>query len=1098
MRFILSILSLSLINLIFGQQGLFPYQVYGPNDYNGSSQNWAAAQDSKGRMYFANTGVLLKFNGTDWEQINIGNTSLTTAVDIDKNDNIYVGGYKELGQLLPTRSGKLKFKSFLNDSLRNTINRIWKIKISPDSGVYFIANEGVFRYYEDSLYVIRPDSNRFVSLCEVEGRIFTNGPQGLHEIKGHQIDATRNGTNFKNLPVWGIQPYDQLHYLMLTRTHGISKLDKVTFEYTTFNPLLNERIKDLRAYDLVQLSEEEYAVVTNLAGIIIFNRSGQITKEYNANTGASDDIGINTFMGKDQILWFLGNNGISRILHNFSLDYINEIQGLKPPVYSLNEVDGKLIAHTATGVQIFNDDHFEFWIPDRGQSWLGEYDEELDIYFALVGSSLRAIKDSKVIFFDNGDTDYTFLKSKLKTRTIYKQYANYLEVLSYNNKIFKIEQKYNTKLLFRQVVEVAEDSLLFYTEDEKVGLMILKNNDFDVELFDQKHGINVEYRSRLMALKNEGLYIIQNDSNYFNYNQKERKLEPFDFKATFDIIQEDITDALEGPKNQFAFTTSDGKLIWVQRLHNGTHIVDSNSFNLFGANNSLNGLYFKNNGELLVTSSQRIFRYNPHSYWNLQKAWDIELTSIQLNKDSNLFNGYFYYINDKEEVEFSNSQHADQIPNLSYIYNNLKFKYNGLDYNDPRKTTYSYKLENFDDQWSEWTKQNEKEYTNLFEGSYTFKVKAKNVFGRESEVSTYEFVIKPPIYRTIWAYLFYTIFIIGIIVAIIRINERRLKKENERLEQIVLERTAEIEQQKEALKIQTDNLSEMNEELSNRTEEIQQQADKLNSTNELLENINEKLGDRNKSITDSINYAKRIQDAMLPKPSYLDEVFKGASLFYQPKDIVGGDFYWILDRDDSIYWAVIDCTGHGVPGGFMSMIGNSILNEIVSEQGITEVDEILNTMRDKVIKSINGDVKNVHEAERKDGMDVALCKMDKDSGKLEFAGANLNAYIFHQGELVEIQGEPQPVGAYKSIIPFKKHSFATEFGDSVYIFTDGYPDQFGGIKHKKFKYRRMRKLLQDLQNKTMPEQEQMVAEVFKKWKGETHQTDDVSFLGIKL
>jgi serine phosphatase RsbU (regulator of sigma subunit) len=237
---------------------------------------------------------------------------------------------------------------------------------------------------------------------------------------------------------------------------------------------------------------------------------------------------------------------------------------------------------------------------------------------------------------------------------------------------------------------------------------------------------------------------------------------------------------------------------------------------------------------------------------------------------------------------------------------------------------------------------------------------------------------------------------------------------------------------------------------------------------------------------------------MLPKPSYLKEVFKGASLFYQPKDIVGGDFYWILDRDDSIYWAVIDCTGHGVPGGFMSMIGNSILNEIVSEQGITEVDEILNTMRDKVIKSINGDVKNVHEAERKDGMDVALCKMDKDSGKLEFAGANLNAYVFHQGELVEIQGEPQPVGAYKSIIPFQKHSFATEFGDSVYIFTDGYPDQFGGIKHKKFKYRRMRKLLNDLQNKTMPEQEQMVAEVFKRWKGETHQTDDVSFLGIKL
>jgi serine phosphatase RsbU (regulator of sigma subunit) len=194
----------------------------------------------------------------------------------------------------------------------------------------------------------------------------------------------------------------------------------------------------------------------------------------------------------------------------------------------------------------------------------------------------------------------------------------------------------------------------------------------------------------------------------------------------------------------------------------------------------------------------------------------------------------------------------------------------------------------------------------------------------------------------------------------------------------------------------------------------------------------------------------------------------------------------------------VDCTGHGVPGGFMSMIGNSILNEIVSEQGITEVDEILNMMREKVIKSISGGVKDVNKAERKDGMDVALCKLDKSTGKMEFAGANLNAYIFHKGELVEIQGDPQPVGAYKSIIPFQKHSFATDFGDSIYIFTDGYPDQFGGSKFKKFKFRRMRKLLHEMQKLSMSDQEKMVSDIFKRWKGENHQTDDVSLIGIKI
>ena len=236
---------------------------------------------------------------------------------------------------------------------------------------------------------------------------------------------------------------------------------------------------------------------------------------------------------------------------------------------------------------------------------------------------------------------------------------------------------------------------------------------------------------------------------------------------------------------------------------------------------------------------------------------------------------------------------------------------------------------------------------------------------------------------------------------------------------------------------------------------------------------------------------------MLPKPEQLNKIFYEKCLFYKPKDIVGGDFYWVIDREDSIYWAVIDCTGHGVPGGFMSMIGNSILNEIVSEQGVEDVNAILDSMREKVIKSISGGVENVNEAERKDGMDVALCRLDKNTGTFDFAGANLNAWVFQKGELIEVKGDMQPVGVHKTIIPFQKQSLSTQKGDVIYIFTDGYPDQFGGSKFKKFKLQRMRKLLTQMQDKTMLEQETMVAEVFNSWKGENSQTDDVTFIGIK-
>jgi len=1072
---ILAILFLFFL-ICYGQQGVFPHQIYTIEKYKGNTQNWSAVQDKKGRLYFANTGSILEFNGTDWDKINVPTSALTTAIAIDSADNIYAGGYKEFGLLQPTLSGNLKFKSLLNDSIKASINRVWSIKYTKDSGIYAVSNECIFRYFNSKLTVIEPDTGKFFNLLTAEGRVFCNGFQGLLEIQGNKIKPVLNSNIHKVHRIRGISSYDENNFLGLSVKKGVFLLNKKDFSYQPLNIELNQKIKSLQPYAFVKLKEEEYAIVTNLSGIIVIDRSGSISAIYDDHSGASDNVGINAFMGKDQILWFLGNNGLSSILHNFSIDYINEESGLSVPIYNINQVDSHMIAHTATGVQIYKNGKFKFWVSKRGQSWLGKFDEEKNLYFTIIGSNLYAIKNDKIAFVDSGEVTYTFLKSRYKPNTIYKPYEDHIEILNYDNNKFNIEAKYKTKTLMRDLAEVGKDSLLFLTEDQKIGLIVFKEKEFEINYFGSQEGVNEDKNTNLLSFKNEKLYIFQNDTNYFLYNKKNATIEKFNFFSYFNVHSKDISVVAEGPKDQFAYLTASGKVIWAKRMFNGSFIVDSTSFNLFGKNQGYSQLYFDDKGNLLICSNNKIYRYNPNSYWNIQREWETEITKVTIAKDSAIFNGHFYKKNETNKVSFIQFQNDDLIPNIDYDFNELKFRFSGLDYHDPQKTTYSYKLQNFDNKWSKWSAQNEKEYTNLFEGNYTFQVKAKNVFGRESQIATYKFNINPPAYRTIWAYAAYVLSAIGIILIIIRINERRLKSENERLEKVVTERTKEIEEQKE---------------------EIQQQANILNETNALLKDTNLNLAVKNKSITDSINYAKRIQDAMLPKPEQLNKIFYEKCLFYKPKDIVGGDFYWVIDREDSIYWAVIDCTGHGVPGGFMSMIGNSILNEIVSEQGVEDVNAILDSMREKVIKSISGGVENVNEAERKDGMDVALCRLDKKTGTFDFAGANLNAWVFQKGELIEVKGDMQPVGVHKTIIPFQKQSLSTQKGDVIYIFTDGYPDQFGGSKFKKFKLQRMRKLLTQMQDKTMLEQETMVAEVFNSWKGENSQTDDVTFIGIK-
>jgi phosphoserine phosphatase RsbU/P len=303
------------------------------------------------------------------------------------------------------------------------------------------------------------------------------------------------------------------------------------------------------------------------------------------------------------------------------------------------------------------------------------------------------------------------------------------------------------------------------------------------------------------------------------------------------------------------------------------------------------------------------------------------------------------------------------------------------------------------------------------------------------------------------------------------------------LEEKVKERTAQIQHQKE---------------------EIEAQRDAIESQNVILAEINENLQSayveieaQKKHITDSIVYAKRIQNAILPPDEHVRKLIPESFILYLPKDIVSGDFYWLAGTNDKIIVAAVDCTGHGVPGAFMSIVGNNQLNYAVNVLGHTKPADILNALNHGVTTTLR---QSRSEKSIRDGMDVALCTIDTAERKLEFAGAFNSAFVFRNGELIMLPADKFPIGAFidDALPPFTHHQLDLQAGDVIYIFSDGYVDQFGGTDNKKYLIKRFRTLLTEVSGLPMEDQKKKLQDVHDTWKGKNELVDDILVIGIRI
>lgn len=489
---------------------------------------------------------------------------------------------------------------------------------------------------------------------------------------------------------------------------------------------------------------------------------------------------------------------------------------------------------------------------------------------------------------------------------------------------------------------------------------------------------------------------------------------------------------------------SDGKILDIR------HYDATKGFNIGSLQN--NAMALDSNGHILVGTDRGLLEINPYlDFPNTVESKthieDIQLfsqpTDWSLYADSTDHNGFPIGLE------------------LAYNQNYFTFNYIGICHKYPEGVRYRTKLVGLDKDWVERDDKRFVIYGNLKPGEYSFLLKSCNNEGIwNKEPVKFSFTIRPPFWQTWW---FYSI-CFGIVVAGIY--------------SYIKIRNANIQ------------ITQKNKEITNKNHEIEE---------------------KNNEIMDSITYAKRIQDSILPD-SKMKHLMPNSFVLFQPKDIVSGDFYWLKRVEEQLLFAAVDCTGHGVPGAFVSMVGFGGLNRAVNEYNLTKPNQVLEKLSEFVVDSFAK-----HQSKSiSDGMDASLCALDRKTRVLQYSGANNSIYIIRKNEkpLIDINGEPvavkkldtlnelkstrRPIGKTDNPIPFVNYSVQLEEGDTVYLFTDGFPDQFGGPKGKKYMYKAFKRFLIGIQDIPIAEQKDVLVNEYKEWANGYEQVDDICVIGVRV
>lgn len=1108
---------------------------YPSNLYLASIQNWAVVQDPRGVLYFGNDNGVLEYDGKTWNLIQTTNSSAVRSLSIDKDGFIYVGAKDEFGYLAPDSLGRLEFISLKNQLPNPDINfgDVWSTHATNDK-VYFQTDPLIIQYdIKSREFVIwETDQGSYFFLSYLVGQNFYAHEfnKGLHIVRNDGLELAPGGEKLKGERVYMMLPYKDNQVLLSIRNQGLFIYNPDSASLEAFDTEAKGYLLKNQIYNGTRLKNGDFAFCTRGGGLVVLNPQGKLVSIVNQKNGLLDNNIRYVFEGYDQILWLALNNGISQVNLYSPIRYWDESLGIQGNIKSIIEFEEVLYVATDLGVFYLREGLFYKVQGIDTECWtlLNFRTQEKD--YLLAGSNdgvhvidngkaslLEATRPKAVLTLHQSENTPSLLYAGLKGGLLKLEYAPDLK----NN----WKEGILVAGLGDEIYSIAED------KDENLwlgtfirGVMKIQSpksrNAHKVIRFTEKDGLPTQRDIRIYRLRDRLLFATR--KGLFYYNQEDNTFLPEPIFGT------QFTDGSQGI---YQLVADEEENIWVADLTNLEHPIgmarrrkngsyrwlDTPLRRLPGFNQPV--IYPASHGIVWIGGSEGLYRYDSKA----TKKYDYEFSNLMrkaiYQEDSVLLWGSFYLPADERHPRrISQQQPEALIPTFPYSHDfSISFEYISPFFDEESANEYSYYLEervqgdwlwlvsNLKKKWSIWTKDTKKQYTNLPEGHYVFYVKSRNVYGIEGKAAKFEFSILPPWYRTVYAYIVFFLLIVLAIYLMIKFYTARLRRQKRILEETVEKRTREI--------------SEKNKVLEKQRTEIAQQAEYLQEANNEITQQKLDIEEKNEEITSSINYASRIQGAMLPSITKLRESFSDAFVLFKPRDIVSGDFYWFSETllepryiknpnvrgTPSIFSgftegkkiiAAVDCTGHGVPGAFMSMMGDAYLNQIISEEGITQPELILKSLHDNIRYALNQD-----ETNNLDGMDMSLCVFNPNYLTLEFAGAKNPIIYIQDGELHQISGDKFGIAGFKmddSETFFTRHIIPIDRPTTFYLFSDGYADQFGGERGRKFMLKRMRNLFLENYHLPLEKQREILIQTHYAWKRDQEQVDDILVIGIHI
>jgi len=1095
----------------------------------GLSQNsvYAILRDSKGFMWFGTLDGLNKYDGikiTEYRN-KIGDTSSIadnsiTALLEDKNGVLWIGTENK-GICLYNRLTN-KFTNIKHDPVNKTgplSDKVKTIYQDNDGYIWIGTDRGVSRYDKKANSYIHYSTNED-SPIKLSGNSINKiyrDPFGEYWIATNQgIDKiSKDLKSSKSIQLKGLKDAiintflpDYEGFLWIGTNNGLVKYDISSGKQMLYQTSSKNLLSSNKISSLVIDTSGVIWIGTEGGGLNRFDIKTETFSSYINDAADPFSISVNHILSlcidKTNILWvgtYLGGiNKWNRSAENISL-------------YRQNLYDPKSLSSNQIR-SIYQD--------RQGTIWIGSVDEGLNRWDR---------NDGRFIHFKNNPNDAKSLSNN-HVRDIFEDSKNNFWVGTdggglnlMNRKTGKFERFQHSE---NDTTTLSNDKVWCIYEDKKGNLWIGTNggglNLFDYTTKTFKHfrynssdwgGLSSDNVSAILEDQSGKLWVGTLGGGLNIYNEKTQ---------SWDKNKHNENNKLSLADNRIYCLYEDREgILWIG-MKGGLNKYDpaTKSFILYDdekglPNNVIVGILEDNQGNLWLSTNKGISKFDKKEAFRnydvrdgLQsneflvgsycKTKDGEMLVGGVNGFNSFFpeklrdnphipeiviSGFQVYNKDSQLDTFITEKYHIE---LEHFNNFVSFDFVALDYMFPDKNEYAYKLEGFETTWNKVKNRKFANYTGLEPGQYTFWVTGSNNDGIWNKTGRkISLIIHPAFWQTLWFKgLIVVLIIIGILVSI-QLRISREKRRRIHLEHVVKLRTAEVVRQKEEIE-------EQSRELEIKSKEIEIQRDEATRQRDIASQQRDLIGQQKKEMMDSIIYAKRIQFAILPNALPSNKIIKDYFILFKPKDIVSGDFYWISRKNEKIIICAADCTGHGVPGAFMSMLGISFLNKIVNEMGIVIPHEILNKLRENIIAALQQ--KGV-ENEARDGMDISLITIDENERSLQFSGANNPLYIIRNAALREIKGDQMPIAIYDDMSSFTTFTTKFETGDIVYLFSDGYADQFGGPKGKKFKYQTLMEMLLKINNVPMLEQKEILDRRIIDWMGENEQIDDILLMGYK-